>query len=390
MAFLPAILSIGSRFVGKVASTTLGWASTLLFGRVPESRQGVLVGIAFGSLLWLAMLVGVLVPGIGTFLIALVPRPGFISTETMRVAMLIGVLVVPAIVGSLTSWLADPKGATLGDRLRDALRGYPITVAMAVILIFLAGLAVYRKVRSVMHRWTDEHMAIVIKPGAYDAVAEDLVDALTGAGLPVVPRPAPRSMSAPARFLAKVAGPRANGLVPDRMVQLDSSDLKVLIYPSDLMISGTAASAARARAALASKLTTSAAHLTTAANAQAIEDRIAAIGRAAKRVAPADRMRLAGEAFAELEAIDRSLATETIAYDDWEVLYRERLQVERDLLAIDRRREPTDVGELGLLRTLGAPDVSATPPADGPAPSRGLAASEPDRGRSLGEPSVEL
>ena len=53
-------------------------------------------------------------------------------------------------------------------------RGYPLTVLLSVLLIFLAGLAVYRKARSLAHRWTDAHVPLVVKPGAYDAVASDL------------------------------------------------------------------------------------------------------------------------------------------------------------------------------------------------------------------------
>ena len=47
----------------------------------------------------------------------------------------------------------------------------------------------------------------------------------------------------------------------------------------DLLVSGKPALVARARAAMASRLTTSAAHLTISAEAQAIEDRLAALAR---------------------------------------------------------------------------------------------------------------
>src|SRR4029077_20747711 len=84
--------------------------------------------------------------------------------------------------------------------------------------------------------------------------------------------------------------------------------------------------------AIASRLTTSAAHLTVSAEAQAVEDRLTALaapagddGGASPRFDEA-----AAEAFAE---IDEKLATIRIPYDEWEVLYRQRLQVERDLRA---------------------------------------------------------
>ena len=80
MAILAALLAFGSKFAGKVLTTALGWAATLLFGRVPADRQILLLGITFGSVIWITLLLGVLFPEIGTFLLLLVPaqdvRPG--------------------------------------------------------------------------------------------------------------------------------------------------------------------------------------------------------------------------------------------------------------------------------------------------------------------------
>ena len=58
MAILAALFAFGSRFVGKILTTALGWASTLLFGRVPASRQYLLLGITFGSVIWIVLLAG--------------------------------------------------------------------------------------------------------------------------------------------------------------------------------------------------------------------------------------------------------------------------------------------------------------------------------------------
>ena len=62
MAILAALFAFGSKFVGKILTTALGWASTLLFGRVPQSRQFLLLGITFGSVIWMVLLVGRAVP----------------------------------------------------------------------------------------------------------------------------------------------------------------------------------------------------------------------------------------------------------------------------------------------------------------------------------------
>jgi hypothetical protein len=332
MAILAALFAFGSKFVGKVLTTALGWASTLLFGRVPQSRQVLLLGLTFGSVIWMVLLVGVLVPDAGTLLLLFIPPQEVVPEEVIRLAMLVGVIVVPAILGALTVAFEPADSRTARGLIGAALRGYPLTLLLALLLVFLAGLAIWRKVWSLAKGWTDAHVPLIVKPGAYDHVAEDLDRAVTAAGMEVDATEAPSVMTRPARWLGAVAGGSSGSLVPDRLVRLSGQDLDILIYPMDLVISGKPERVARARAAMASRLTTSAAHLTASAEAQAIEDRLAALMQAPDPAADGPA-RFDAAAATELESIDVELATLSVPYDEWEVLYRQRLQVERDLRA---------------------------------------------------------
>jgi len=332
MAILAALFAFGSRFVGKILMTALGWASTLLFGRVPAKRQYLLLGITFGSVIWIVLLGGVLFPDLGTFLLLFIPSQDIVPEAVIRLIMLIGALVVPGVIGALTLSLSNAEGASARRVAESVARGYPLTVLLSVLLVFLAGLAVFRKVRSLARGWTDAHVPLVIEPGKYDEVAADLDRALETADIEVTPTTAPAAMSKPAQWLAAVAGTGSHSLVPEKLIQLDGKDLDILIYPMDVLISGKPKLVSRARAAMASRLTTSAAHLTVSAEAQGIEDRLAALARPA--AATPDRPpRFDDAAAAEFAAIDEQLSTLEIPYEEWEVLYRQRLQVERDLRA---------------------------------------------------------
>jgi hypothetical protein len=331
MAILAVLFALGSRFVGRILTTALGWASTLLFGRVPASRQYLLLGITFGSVIWVVLLAGVLLPDVGTFLLVLVPSQDLIPESIVRLIMLIGALVVPAVIGALTLALSGGRERTAGTVATAIVRGYPLTAMLAVLLVFLAVLSIVRKVHSLTRRWTDAHVPLVVLPGRYDEVAADLDEAVTAAGLDVEPRTAPAYLSKPARWLAAVAGSGAASLVPDRMIQLQGKDIDILIYSMDLLVSGKPKAVARARAAMASRLTTSAAHLTTVAEAQAIEDRLAALAKRRDPDAPDRPARFDDAVAAEFAAIDEELAAIEVPYEEWEVLYRQRLQVERDL-----------------------------------------------------------
>src|SRR5882757_7232096 len=90
MAFLAGIFGVIGRFAGRVLTTTLGWASSLLFGRVPQSRQVILALITFGSVIRAALVVGIVLPDVGAFLVAVVPAPDVVDRDWIRLAMLIG------------------------------------------------------------------------------------------------------------------------------------------------------------------------------------------------------------------------------------------------------------------------------------------------------------
>ena len=234
MAILAAFFALGSKFAGKILTTALGWSSTLLFGRVPADRQAVILGITFGSVIWIVLLIGVLVPYVGTFLLLFVPPQGFVPETVIRVVMVVAAVILPGIVGAATLLLDGAAKRNLGGLPVAVARGYPLTALLAVLLIFLSGLAIQRKVVSLVRRRTDAHVPIVVFAGAYDRVARDLDDAISAAGIEVSPGPAPSSMSTPARWLTYVAGRDGASLVPDKMVELKGPEVDILIYPMDL------------------------------------------------------------------------------------------------------------------------------------------------------------
>jgi hypothetical protein len=59
LAILAALFAAIGRQTGRVLTTALGWASTLLFGRVPRQKQLLLSLISLGSLAWVVLLLGI-------------------------------------------------------------------------------------------------------------------------------------------------------------------------------------------------------------------------------------------------------------------------------------------------------------------------------------------
>ena len=154
MAILATVFGMLGRFAGRVLTTTLGWAGTLLFGRVRKDRQVILAAVTFGSVVWAALLVGVVIPDVGTFLIAFVPVPDFVDPLWVRIGMLVAAAVLPLIVGGAILLLLDPAGRPKGkDAIALVLRGYLVTAALALTLVFLAVIGTVRKARVLDKRW---------------------------------------------------------------------------------------------------------------------------------------------------------------------------------------------------------------------------------------------
>ena len=138
MAILAGLFGVLGRFAGKLLTTTLGWASVLLFGRVPQDRQVVLAVVTFGSLVWAVAVLGVIVPYVGAFLLAAVPTPDLIGESWLRLAMLILAIGLPAAVGVATVFVVEPARRPKGRALiEQVVRGYLLSPVLAFTLILL-------------------------------------------------------------------------------------------------------------------------------------------------------------------------------------------------------------------------------------------------------------
>src|SRR6266511_1535486 len=267
MILITTVAGVIGRFAGRVLNSALGWATVLLFGKVAQSRQILLLLVTLGSLAWAAALAGVLVPSVGTFLLASVPAPDFVEPNWLRLAMLAVAIVLPLGIGVASRFLVEPQHRPAGRAaLLGVLRGYPFALLLALTLVLLSAVALSTKVMSLARRWEDAHVPIVLKPGGYDGLIDGLADALED------------------RLLAAAAG-------------VDGGAGPVAIRQ-------------------------------------------------------------------DLAAVDRRLQELAVPFEEWETLYRQRVQIERDLLARDR--EPA-AGRVPASRVGTGPPAGRTAPEAAPA-----------------------
>ena len=318
MFLITGTITLFTRLIGGVASSTLGWATMLLFGRVPQSKQRLLDGMALGAVTWLLCLVALASPAFAHLIVTSVPQ-GFVSLTWFGFALLLGAVALPAAVGAATLLLSDEKRPL--QALGYLLRGYPLTVVLLGVILFLGGWAIVRAVRSAQRGWQSLHIPMMVKPDRYGTVVDDVGAVLADAHLGLERTTAPPWFVVPPKLLALVGGLSAAGLVPDELVAFTSDDLRVLVYPSDVALIGKTEHVARARSAIVGRLAFTDAYLTATKESEQVEDELRRLAAANATTAQ------------DFAAVDHELESLDVAFDDWLTLYRLRLQVEHEARA---------------------------------------------------------
>jgi hypothetical protein len=347
MAIVQAVLAAVLRSAGKILNMAFGWATTMLFGKVPQDRQTYLSVIAFGSIAWIVVLLGIIFPAVGTFLLAFIPLPDWVGDTWVRLAMLAAAVIIPIVVGVVSVLMLDPQDrpAGIAGKAKAVLKGYPYTLGLAITLILMTILAPVMKARAMLKRWTTRHVPVVVEANDYHEVVGAVERALATGGLKTRREPASWMLRLPTKVLTLLAGGAIENLVADELTTLKSDRAEVLLHPSDLVISGRELDAARANAIITEHLTFTRAYMTWTKEANALEDRLRRIWCGLReRSDGADDTR----ATEQLAAVEGELRTTELSYEEWEVLFREKLLVERGLLQVKAglADQPADLTEV--------------------------------------------
>jgi hypothetical protein len=104
--------------------------------------------------------------------------------------------------------------------------------------------------------------------------------------------------------------------------------VQVLLHPSDLVVRGREEDVNHARAILAERLVFTDAYLTWTKEANELEDRLHDLWREVTR---AEGDLAVGRLVDHLAAFNRDALKASLSFEEWEVLFRERLLLERAL-----------------------------------------------------------
>ena len=324
MPFLPVVLLLAWQAASKSASFALGWATALYFGQVPGRQGRVLSVISLLALAWVVVVIGFAIPILGGALLEAVGviDENFDVQPLHYAALAAAVLFTPPVVAAtvvLSNFLDE---RSLGSWLRLVPVSYPAT--------FMLGLSVLQMVLMtpilLYQRWRQKRkllqVPLVMREGTDD---DDLVEAVRtcarAAGIrdaTVTEATGPRSW--PLRTLGYAARHLLGAVVRGEPLRVRADGLEIYAYATNISILGPQEDAYRVRAAVEREVAFCDAYLTWNDDAQQFEDELADAAKASDGDLATLRRRLDG--------IQERIDAASLNSEEWNVLYRLRLQVE--------------------------------------------------------------
>ena len=315
MLLLQTLISLLRRSAGKIIVSIFGWAVSALFGEVRQGEKTMLSAVVAAVAFWPILLAGIAFPKIAAFVLAFVPLPKRTPDELLRVLWAALALTVPVVVG----FVLQRREGIRRWGLRSTLAGFPVTAGLSAAFFLAFAAMPFQKLGALMRGETEEHVTLITEEASLDEVSETIRQALDADGLAVEPaRPPwlPRAIAAVLRHTAALVGQSAS-----RPRYYRGPDLELTLSPHGATVRGLRRASARAHAVIAATATHTPALQTTDPDAQKLERRIKELwAKAEHRRHSAAANRLYGQ-------VARSLSTLTCPYEDWEILYREYLQL---------------------------------------------------------------
>ena len=326
MGILQALFSFIRRSSMKVVQAIFGWAVQALFGTPKESERTLLAGVVAVSAAWPYLLIGVAFPKAAALVIAFVPLSDRVPDGLVRAIWIALALLVPVLVGIVLARRGDVAGPGESFWMRAA-RGFPVTIAIGLGFFVAFVTSPVRRLTTLARRWEEEHLPLILETKDYHSTAEQLRAVLFAAGLQVRSAKPPWLLTAPSRVIRALGGTTLRKRMPPNLQFYRSPELEVVIQPNGVTVRGEKPVAARAHGILSEEATLTPGLQTTDPAAQGLEKELKDIWRV--WTADPSHHEKSGVLLSRVEDVAGELDKTFLEYDQWQVLYREILQMHR-------------------------------------------------------------
>jgi hypothetical protein len=328
VAILQALISYLGKSAGKVLNAVFGWAVIALFGQTSPKEQTMLTGVVAAAAAWPILLLGVIVPKIALLVIAFVPLAKSVPNVWLRLIWIGLAVLVPIVVGLVVS----KRGASEHmpePGWKKFARGFPITLALACAFVLMLVVAPILRIATVLRRREVVRVPSLMDKGVTVEAMSALSDELERNQVVLRPADAPWYQTAPAKILTRIGGRPFRAMASDHVEYRKNEELAVTVLPNETILRGKPDLVARARALCAEVYGPRPIIQCFNATARDMEMH-------AKRVwaiysEHPDAHRRAAVLEGRLAEISAELSRNNLPWDEWQIVYRLLLQVDRAL-----------------------------------------------------------
>jgi hypothetical protein len=322
--FLPFVALLAWQAVSRSASFALGWATSLYFGQIPGRQGRMLSVVSLIAAGWVILILGFAIPIFtGAALEAAEVIDENFDVEWIHYAGLVAAIIgVPPVVAAITVWGEFHEERSISTWVGLLPMSYPATAMLGASVLQMVAFTPYLLFQRWRHKRKYVQLSLVMREGSDDdALAKALRDALQSIGIDRVEVTEASGLKVwPMRTVGFAAKHLLGAVVRGEPMKLEADDLEIFAYATNISIQGPKEETYRARAAIDRRLGFHDAFLTWNENAQEIEEALLVAHREADGDVEELRKRL--------DEIQADMDTESLNGEEWNVLYRRRLQIE--------------------------------------------------------------
>ena len=327
MPFLPFVLLLAWQALSRSASFALGWATSLYFGQVPGRQGRMLSVVSLIAAGWVILVIGF---GIPILIGAALEAAGVIEenfdVEALTYAALVAAVVfTPPLIAAATVYAQFHDDRSVGTWLGMIPVSYPATAMLGASVLQMVAVTPVL----LFQRWRQKRkllqVPLVMREGSDD---DDLMQAVRGAlasiGLDevdVAEATGPKSW--PLRTVGYASRHLLGAVVRGEPVRLAIDDLEIFAHATNVSIQGPKEEVYRVRAAMERELAFRNLYLTWNEEAQGFEDDL-------YRMYESDKDDVE-ELRTELDEVQARIDIASLNLEEWNVLYRLRLQLEQEV-----------------------------------------------------------
>ena len=327
MPFLPFVLLLAWQALSKSASFALGWATAIYFGQVPGRQGRILSVVSLLAAGWVIVVIGFAIPIFGG---AILETSGVIEenfdVQAIHYAGLVAAIVLtPPAIAATTVYAEFHEQRSLGAWLRMIPVSYPATAMLGASVLLMVAVTPVLLFQRWRHKRKLVQVPLVMREGSDD---DDLLAAVRGAlaaiGIEdVAVEEATGPKSWPLRTVGFASRHLLGAIVRGEPMRLRAGGVEIFAYATNVSIQGPKREAYRIRAAMERELAFRNTYLTWNEESQGFEDDLQRLHEAADGDIEALR--------AKLDEVQERIDVASLNTEEWNVLYRLRLQLEQDV-----------------------------------------------------------